>query len=103
MNLLIKIICFLVPMKLIQFFVKNKYTKLHPFPVTSLIHRGSGTVLFEIEFNWYDKDLLPVSLVREVKSGKQYSISYYEILEFKEYLGRDRSAGTSIGSYGKES
>ena len=56
-----------------------------------------------IEFNWFDQDLLPISLVREVHSGKKFSVNHYEMYEFKEFQGRDRTVGNSIdGNYSKE-
>lgn len=91
-----------MPLFLIKFFAKNKLAKKHPFPASSIIHRKRGTVLFEIEFNWYDENFLPISLVRQTITGKKYSISYYELLEFKEYAGVDSQAGTTIENYGKE-
>jgi len=98
----IKLACLFIPMFLLRFFIKHKYVSPHQFPPSTLIHRFKARVLFEVEFNWYDHDLMPVSIVREVKSGKQFSVSYYELFEFKEFQGRDRAAGNSIDSYGKE-
>ena len=94
---LIKFLCSLFPMGVIRFLAKYKYVKQHQFPVTTLIHRRKAKIIYEIEFNWYDHDLMPVSLVREVLSGKRYSVSYHELYEFKEFQGKDRSIGSSIG------
>ena len=86
-------------MKLLAFFIKNKYVTKHPFPASTLIHRYEAKVLFEVEFNWYDHELVPVSLVREIHSGKQYSVTYHELLEFREFQGRNRYAGNTINNY----
>lgn len=74
----------------IRFFLKK-----HKFPPASLIHR-KNRVLFEIEFNWYDESFQPVSIVREIKSGKIFSIRFDEMLEFREYSGDDPNAGSTI-------
>jgi len=102
MKYLIRFICFFMPMFILKFFVIHKYIKRHQFPESTLIHRRKATVIYEVEFNWYDETLMPVSLVREVKSGKQFSVSFYELYEFKEFQGRDRSIGNSINAYGHE-
>jgi len=101
-KLLIKFACLFAPNFLLRFFLKHKYTKQHHYPTAILVHRRKAKVIYEIEFNWYDNDLLPVSLVREVISGKRFSISYYEMYEFKEFAGSDYTIGNSIGNYGKE-
>ena len=95
-QLLINIVCFFFPLFLIRFLSKNKLAKKHPFPESTLIHRKQAKVLFEVEFNWYDKEFNPVTVVREVKSGKVFSISEHEMKEFKEYAGTDRNAGSVI-------
>lgn len=103
-NLMTRIFCALFPMFLIRFLVRNKYLKQHPYPPSTLIHRGDSekgcsTVLFEIEFNWYDHELNPVSIVRQCKTGKQFSVSFFELLEFREFQGKDRTAGNTINDY----
>jgi hypothetical protein len=80
---------------LFRFFVKF-FLKKHQYPAGILIHRRKATVLFEIELNWYDEELIPVSLVREVHSGKVFSIRDYEMFEFKEYAGSDPNAGSQL-------
>lgn len=102
-NLLIKFICLFMPNFILKFFVKNKFVEQHQYPASTLIHRRKAKIIYEIEFNWYDDTLLPVSLVREIHSGKRFSISYYEMYDFKEFQGRDRSIGDSIdGNYSRE-
>lgn len=102
-NLIIKFICFFVPMFIIKFFAKHKLAKAHEYPPTTLIHRRKAKIIYEIEFNWYDNDMLPISIVREVHSGKTFSVSYYEMFDFKEFQGRDRSVGNTIAdNYDKE-
>jgi hypothetical protein len=96
MKLLIKLACMLMPKIVLKFFVKHKYLKQHQYPASTLIHRKNAKIIYEIEFNWFDDKLIPVSLVRETQSGKQFSVSYYDMYEFREYQGRDRSAGNSI-------
>lgn len=68
----------------------------HDYPAGILIHRKNGKVIFEIEFNWFDEDLIPVSIVREVQSGKIASIRYFEMKEFKEYSGNNPNAGNTL-------
>jgi len=75
----------------VRFFLKK-----HMFPPGVLIHRRKATILFETEFNWYDNDLQPITVVREIKSGKIFSINSYEMYEFKEYAGTDPNAGSVI-------
>lgn len=78
-----------------KLFIKY-FVKKHKFPPGILIHHNKGKVVFEIEVNWYDETFHPVSVVREVKSGKMASIRYDEMKEFKEYAGSDPNAGYSI-------
>lgn len=77
-------------------FFKRFFLKKHQYPAGILIHRRKAVVLFEIEFNWYDEDLNPVSVVREVKSNKTYSVRHDEMFEFKEYSGSDPNAGNAL-------
>jgi hypothetical protein len=72
---------------------KKYVAKTHKYPAGCLIHRRTNSVIFEIEFNWYDEDLEPVSVVREVKSSKIFSVRYLEMLEFVEYSGSDPNPG----------
>jgi hypothetical protein len=82
--------------KIIRWLFLKFCAKKHQYPPGVLVHRRKATVLFEIEFNWYDEDFLPVSLVREVHSGKVFSIRHYEMFEFKEYAGSDPNAGSRL-------
>ena len=95
-NLLTKIICSFFPLVFLNFLFKNKYAKNHTFPVSTLVHRKKARVIYEVEFNWYDNELKPITVVREVQSGKVFSISGLEIDDFKEYSGADVSAGNSL-------
>lgn len=61
-----------------------------------MIHRKKATVIYETEFNWYDENLQPVTVIREVKSGKIFSMQYLEMSDFKEYSGSDPNAGTVL-------
>lgn len=76
---------------LIKFFV-NK----HKYPPSTLIHRKKNPVIYEIEFNWFDESFSPVSIVREVKSNKIFSVREDEMLEFVEYSGANPNPGGSI-------
>lgn len=96
MKILIKFVCLFFPLGLIKFLIKNKFIKQHEYPPSTLIHRRKAKVIYEVEFNWYDQDLLPISVVREVHSGKKFSINYYEMYEFKEFQGKDRTVGNTI-------
>lgn len=70
--------------------------KKHKYPASTLIHRKHAKVIFEIEFNWYDENFEPVSVVREVLSNKIFSIRSDEMKEFVEYTGSDPNAGAAI-------
>jgi len=96
MKTLIKIACIFMPNSILKFFIKHKYLTQHQYPVSTLIHRKKAKVIFEIEFNWFDDNLDPVSLVREVQSGKTYSVGHYDMYDFKEFEGKDRSIGNTI-------
>lgn len=85
MNLLKKLIT-----KLYHKFCVRK----HKYPPSCIIHRANNTkVVFEIEFNWYDENLSPVSVVRNVKTDKIYSVREMEMLDFVEYTGADPNVG----------
>lgn len=75
---------------------KKYFLKKHLFPPTTYVHRKHSGVVFEIELNWYDEVLDPVSLVREVKSGKTFSIRYSEMQEFVELTGNSPDDGIEI-------
>lgn len=75
---------------------KRYFLKKHLFPPTTYVHRRKSGVVFEIELNWYDEDLEPVSLVREVKSNKSFSIRHYEMMEFVELQGNAPTDGIEI-------
>lgn len=82
--------------KLLVRLFKSYILGKHQLPPGVLIHRRNGTILFEIEFNWYDETLNPVSLVREVHSNKIFSIRDSEMREFKEYSGSNSTAGSTL-------
>jgi len=82
--------------KLIGRLYRRFFLQKHKFPPTTYVHHRRGGVIFEIELNWYDEDLLPVSLVREAKSGKTFSIRHHEILEFVELRGAQPTDGIAI-------
>jgi hypothetical protein len=75
---------------------KRYFLKKHIYPPTTYVHRKNSAIVFEIELNWYDEVLDPVSLVREVKSGKTFSIRYAEMQEFKELSGNAPTDGIEI-------
>lgn len=75
---------------------KRYFLKKHLFVTTTYVHRKHSAVVFEIELNWYDEALDPVSLVREVKSGKSFSIRYDEMREFIELRGNAPTDGIEI-------
>ncbi len=70
--------------KLINRLFRNRYLLKHKFVPAIYIHHNKGGVVFETQFNWYDEDLLPVTIVREIKSNKTFSIRHHEMLEFVE-------------------
>lgn len=82
--------------KIIRWLFLKFCAKSHQYPPGTLIHRRKARILFEIEFNWYDEDMIPVSLVREVHSGKVFSVRDSEMFEFKEYAGTDPHAGDRL-------
>ena len=79
--------------ELIERLFKKTVLKKHQYPAACLIHRRNGSTIFEIEFNWYDEDLNPVSVVREVKSQKIFSVRHLEMFDFKEYSGSNPNPG----------
>ena len=78
--------------KLFRRFIAEK----HKYPASTLIHRNTGAIVFEIEFNWYDEDFNPVSIVRQLTNQKIYSIRSLEMQDFKEYTGSNFNPGSSI-------
>ena len=80
----------------LQKLFKKHVIKKHKYPAGCLIHRRNAGVIFEIEFNWFDEDLEPVSVVREVKSNKIFSVRYLEMMDFVEYSGSDPNPGTVL-------
>jgi hypothetical protein len=68
----------------------------HQFKPSTLIHRKAARVVYEVEFNWYDENLKPVSVVREVQSGKIFSIRGNEATDFKEFSGTDPLVGSTL-------
>lgn len=71
-------------------FVKPK----HKYPPSCLIHRKTNpTLVYEIEFNWYDENMDPVSVVRDTRTQKIFSIRHYEMVEFVEYTGSNPNPG----------
>lgn len=82
--------------KLISKLYLKFFLRKHLFPVGIMIHRKKATVIYETEFNWYDENLQPVTVIREVKSGKIFSMQYLEMSDFKEYSGSDPNAGTVL-------
>lgn len=76
--------------------IKRFLLKKHQFETATLIHRRIGKVIFEVEFNWYDENLNPVSVIREVHSGKIFSVRGNETIDFQEYSGSDSLAGSTL-------
>lgn len=76
-------------------FLFLRYVKAkHKYPTSVLVHRKTNaTLVFEIEFNWFDENMEPVSIVRDVKTQKIFSIRGNEMLEFVEYTGNDPNVG----------
>lgn len=77
-------------------FFRWLFVKKHLFPVGALVHQKTQKIVFEIEFNWFDEDLQPVSLVRQVSDSKVFSIRYHEMLGFKEYSGNNEMLGSNV-------
>jgi hypothetical protein len=94
--LIIKLLIRFLPKEMLNEIVRVRYLEKHQYPLSTLIHRKKAKVIYEIEFNWFDDNLTPVSLVRETQSGKQFSVSHLDMYEFKEYQGRDVNAGNTI-------
>lgn len=95
-KLLIRLVCAFFPMSFIAFLIRHKYKgSQHKFKPTDLIHRHN-TILFEVEFNWYNEDLEPITIIRGVKNGKIGTIHRDEWIEWNVYLGKDRNAGSTF-------
>ncbi len=70
---------------LLEFF-KNKLLEKHKFKPSSLILREGTRTLYEVDSNYYNTEMDPVTIVRAYPLGTQLmGISKHEILEFKEY------------------
>ena len=85
-------------MNLLQRIINSLYLKYvkpkHKYPTSVLIHRrANASMVYEIEFNWFDENMEPVSVVRDVKTQKIFSIRSTEMLEFVEYTGSDPNPG----------
>lgn len=76
--------------------IRKYILKPHKYPTSTLIQRKNGSVVFEVEFNWFDEILEPVSIVRDIKTQKIYSVRSLEMHEFKEYTGSDPNGGVDI-------
>lgn len=88
-------------MKLLGRLYRKLFIKTHLFPVGSLVHPKKGTIVFEIEFNWYDEDMQPVSIVRQVSNQQIASIRYAEMQGFKEYSGNNELLGSTTHLFNK--
>ena len=67
------------------FFLKVLLKK-HKFYPTDLVIRPGTRVIYEVEINYYTKDLKPVTIVKRYGSSVPlFGIDEYEILEFTEY------------------
>lgn len=75
---------------------KKIFIPKHLFPAGSLVHPKRGTTVFEIDFNWYDEDMQPVSIVRQISNQQIASIRYDEMLGFKEYSGNNELLGSNV-------
>lgn len=73
-------------MKFVINFVKKRLKK-HKYPEAVLIHKPSQGVVYEIQKNYYDLDLKPVSLVLEYGGTRVLTISEIDMLEYREYTG----------------
>jgi len=82
--------------KLLGKLYRKLFIRKHIFPVGSLVHPKKGTTVFEIEFNWYDEDTQPVSIVRQVGNNQIASIRYNEMQGFKEYSGNNEMLGSNV-------
>lgn len=83
-------------MRLIGRLYRKLFIKKHLFPVGSLVHPKKGTTVFEIDFNWYDEDMQPVSIVRRVSDNQIASIRHSEMQGFKEYSGNNEQLGSNV-------
>ena len=75
---------------MIKFFIYKLFIKYflqkHKFLPSTLIYRDGTRTLFEVDSNYYDIDLNPITIVRAYPIGKQLmGISRHEMLEFREF------------------
>lgn len=82
--------------KLLGRLYRKMFIRKHLYPVGCLVHPKKGTTVFEIDFNWYDEDMQPVSIVRQCSDNKIASIRYNEMQGFKEYSGNNESLGSNV-------
>lgn len=64
----------------------KKFLRKHIFKPSDLIYKTGTRVVYEVEMNYYDKNLDPVTIVRRFGGTTHlYAIDRHRILEFKEY------------------
>lgn len=72
--------------RLFTYIFKKFFLESHKFKPSTLILRDGTRTLFEVDTNYYNTDMEPVTIVRAYPLGKQMmGISKHEIMEFKEY------------------
>ena len=65
---------------------KNLALEKHKFKPSTLILRDGTVTLYEVDSNYYNTELEPVTVVRAYPLGTQLlGISKHELLEFSEY------------------
>lgn len=74
-------------MKFLINLLKNLLKK-HKYPVSVLIHKkNSEDIIYEVQKNYYDLDLSPVTLVLEYGGTRVMTIDNIDMLEYQEYTG----------------
>lgn len=65
----------------------KRLLKKHKYPVSVLIHKKNNTSVYEVQKNYYDLDLSPVTLVMEYGGSRLLTIDNIDILDYQEYTG----------------
>lgn len=65
----------------------KRLLKKHKYPVSVLIHKKTSDTVYEVQKNYYDLDLNPVTLVLEYGGSRLLSIDHIDMLEYQEYTG----------------
>ena len=62
------------------------FLQKHPFNVGDLVFKDGTRTLYEVDTNYFNRELQPITVVRPYPIGTQlFGISHHDIKEFKEF------------------